>query len=81
MCRRPDDLGAHAAERKRLVSRRDKLLNDLVKLEHDRRNGKVADLRYASRREEIVAALEHIYGALDSDDLGPEPADRPGLAA
>jgi hypothetical protein len=81
MCRRPAATGARAAERKRLVSRRDKLFNDLVKLEQDRRNGKVAEARYASRREEIVAALEHVYGALDSDDLGPEPADRPGIAA
>jgi len=28
-----------------------------------------------------VAALEHIYGALDTDDAGPEPADRAGRAA
>ncbi len=76
MCRRPDDAGARATERKRLLSRRDKLFNDLVKLEHDQRSGKVASPRFASRREEIVAALEHIYGALDSDDHGPEPADR-----
>jgi hypothetical protein len=81
MCQRPADTGAHVAERKRLISRRDRLFNDLVKLEHDRRSGKLAETRYASRREEIVAALEHIYGALDSDDLGPEPADRPGIAA
>ena len=31
--------------------------------------------------ESLLAALKHIYGALDSDDSGPEPADRPGLAA
>ena len=72
---------ALAAERKRLMSRRDKLFNDLVRLEHDHRIGKVGEGRYATRREEIVAALEHIYGALDADDMGPEPADRSGLAA
>jgi hypothetical protein len=76
MCRRPDDTGSLAAERKRLASRRDKLFNDLVKLEHDSRSGKVGATRYGSRREEIVTALEHIYGALDSDDHGPEPVDR-----
>jgi hypothetical protein len=81
MCQRPDDTGARAAERKRLISRREKLLNDLVKLERDRGATKIGETRYASRREEIIAALEHIYGALDNDDLGPEPADRPGLAA
>jgi hypothetical protein len=81
---------ALAAERKRLTSRRDKLFNDLVRLEQDHRSGKVGEGRYAARREEIVAALEHIYGALDADDMGPlgpsdtkgpEPADRSGLAA
>ena len=27
------------------------------------------------------AALEHIYGALDGDEMDPEPAGRSGLAA
>jgi hypothetical protein len=81
MCHRPDDTGARSAERRRLVLRRDKLLGDLVRLEHDHGSGKIAGARYASRREEIIASLEHIYGALDSDDRGPEPADRAGLAA
>ncbi len=39
------------------------------------------EARYAARREELVSALELVYGALDSDDTGPEPADRAGLAA
>lgn len=69
-----DDKAAAAAERKRLVSKRDKLLNDLVRLEQDRRHGKVDDRRYTSRREELVAALEQIYGALDSDDADPVAA-------
>ena len=43
--------------------------------------GKVADARYESRRESLIGTLEQIYGALDSDDSGPEPADRPGIAA
>jgi hypothetical protein len=90
LSRGPKESTAFAAERKRLVSRRDKLFNDLVRLEHDHRSGKIGDIRYAARREEIVAALEHIYGALDSDDrgpigpsgdMGPEPADRSGVAA
>jgi hypothetical protein len=78
---KPQDTGAaDAAERKRLIAKRDKLLNDLVRLETDRRRGRVDDGRYAARREELIAALEHIYGALDTQDAGPEP-DRAGLAA
>jgi len=71
--------GAVAAERKRLVAKRDKLLNELVRLEQERRQGKVDDRRFAARREDLVAALEQVYGALDGG-AGPEPADR-GLAA
>jgi hypothetical protein len=80
--RRPDDDAAmRAAERKRLLAKREKLLNDLVRLENDQRHGRVDDRRHATRREELMAALENIYGALDGDDTGPEPADRAGLAA
>ena len=79
---RRNDVEARAAERKRLVGRREKLLNELVRLEHDRRKGKLADSRYASRREDLVTALEHVYGALDTGNLGgPGPAGRSGLAA
>jgi hypothetical protein len=76
-----DDKAAVAVERKRLLAKRDRLLGDLVRLEQDRRHGKVDDRRYAPRREELVAALEQVYGALDGGDAGPEPADRAGLAA
>jgi hypothetical protein len=78
---RSHDADGRASERKRLIARREKLFSDLVRLENERREGKIADARYESRRESLVAALEHIYGALDSDDSGPAPADRPGLAA
>ncbi len=76
-----DDASARAAERKRLISKRDKLLNELVRLENDRRNARTDERRYTVRREELVAALEPIYSALDSDESGPGPADRAGLAA
>jgi hypothetical protein len=80
--RQPDDDGAmRAAERKRLLAKRERLFNDLVRLENDRRLGRVDDRRHATRREELMAALENVYGALDGDDTGPEPADRAGLAA
>jgi hypothetical protein len=70
-----------ASERKRLVARRERLLQDLVKLESARRRGRVDEARYASRRGELVDALEQVYGALEPDDAGPEPAGRAGLAA
>jgi len=61
------------AERKRLVARREKLLNDLVRIESDRRSGRLDAPRYAARRAELVAALEGVYGELD-DDTGVELA-------
>jgi hypothetical protein len=83
VARRPAQDGAAtlAAERKRLLTRRDKLFNDLVRIEQDRANGRVDDRRYAVRREEIVGALEKVYSALDADDTGLDPALRPGVAA
>jgi hypothetical protein len=60
--------------------RRDKLFTELVRLEHDRRTNRVNQARYEARRQELVAALENIYGSLDSDDMDPGP-DRSGLAA
>jgi hypothetical protein len=79
--KQPDDEGTmRAAERKRLLTRREKLFNDLVRLENDRRQGRVDERRHATRRDELMASLENVYGALD-DDHGPEPAAGPGLAA
>ena len=75
------DGSARAAERKRLVARRDRLFHDLVRLEQDHRNGRTDARRYATRREELVSALENIYSALDGDDTAPDPADRAGVAA
>jgi hypothetical protein len=71
---------AAAGARKPLIARRDRLFNELVRLENDHRRGKIDVRRYAPRREELVAALEQVYSALDSHDAGPEPA-RAGLAA
>ncbi|HEV2985134.1 MAG TPA: hypothetical protein VGX46_12125, partial [Vicinamibacterales bacterium] len=75
------DPSGRVAERKRLIARRERVFGDLVRLERDRRSGRGDDRRYAARREEILAALENVYSALDGDDTGPEPADRAGLAA
>ena len=75
------DAGAQAAERKRLIARREKFFNELARLEQDRRGGRVDDRRYASRREELVSSLEAIYNALESHEPEPGPADRAGVAA
>ena len=74
----PDD---KAGERKRLVARREKLFQDLVRLEHDHRRGRIDAGRYRSRREDLLQSLEQVYGALDDDETGPEPASRSGVAA
>jgi hypothetical protein len=66
-------------ERKRLVARREKLLNELARLEQDRRASRIDDRRYATRREELIASLEQIYGVLDSHDAGVQPGDHAGL--
>jgi hypothetical protein len=66
---------------KRLIARREKLFQELVRLELDRQRGVVQEARYAERRRDIIATLEQIYGALDSDDTTPEPTRRPDLAA
>ena len=77
----PEDRGA---ARRALIARREKLFQELVRLEHDQRRGRGDQARYAARREELIAALEHVYGALDSDDpssracaagAGPQPRD------
>lgn len=70
-----------ASERKRLIARREKLFQDLVRLESDQRRGKIDASRYSARREELLEGLENVYGALDEDDAGPEPASRAGVAA
>jgi hypothetical protein len=66
---RPNENDAsRAADRKRLIARREKLFGELVRLEHDHRQGRVDGRRYASRREELVAALENVYRALDDGE-------------
>jgi len=79
--RSTDHVATKAAERKRLIARRDKLFNDLIRLEHEHRNGRADDRRYAARRDDLVAALEQVYTALDSHDIGADPADSAGLGA
>ena len=72
---RKQEAGAVDAERTRLVTRREKLFGELVKVERERRGGR-QDERSAARREELMAQLEHVYGALDDAD-----PDRAGATA
>jgi hypothetical protein len=78
---RRSDPSSQANERKRLLARREKLFQELVRLEHDQRRGRVDGRRFAARREELLASLEQVYSALDSDETSPEPTGRAGLAA
>ena len=75
------DASAKATERKRLIARREKLFNEITRLEHDHRSGRADDRRYTSRRADLVTSLEQVYGALDDHDPGREPADRAGATA
>jgi hypothetical protein len=78
----PSDPKSRGEERRQLIARREKLFQDLLRLEVDHRRGRGDQSRYAGRRQELVAAHEHLYGALDTDDTSPEPANRTGgLAA
>jgi hypothetical protein len=70
-----------AAERKRIVARRERLFQELIRLEQDHRRARIDRGRYAVRREELLQSLEHVYGALDEGGTGPEPASRSGVAA
>ena len=72
---------AQSADRKRLAARRDKLFNDLVRLENDRRTGRTDDRRYAARREDLIAALEQVYNALESHEIELHPAGSAGFPA
>jgi hypothetical protein len=70
--RRPADPDQQGSERKRLVARREKLFQELLRLEQDHRRGRGDAARYDERRKALVEALENVYGALGGD---------PGVAA
>jgi hypothetical protein len=60
-----------------LAARREKLLNDLVDLERQHKNGRVDDRRYATKRQTLITQLEHVLGELDH----PPSTGGEGLAA
>jgi hypothetical protein len=63
---RPPAAESAGAERKKMVARRERLLQDLVRLEQDHRRGRVEPARYGARREDLMKALEQIYSELDA---------------
>jgi len=79
--RSTESSGGRSAERKQLIARREKLFQELVRLEQEHRRGRMNDARYAARREDLLAALENVYGALDEDGMAPDPVTRAGVAA
>jgi hypothetical protein len=63
-----------------LVSRRDGLLSRLEELEIKRRNGKMADERYLTRRQRLIAELEDVYHEIDLSGGRSQGGDE-GVAA
>jgi hypothetical protein len=73
----PQDVGSRVSDHSRLVSERNRLFNDLIRLERDHQAGGLNERVYTVRRGELLTALERVYGALDSDEVvGPVPSNR-----
>jgi hypothetical protein len=68
--RKPADPDQQGNERKRLIARREKLFQELLRLEQDHRRGRLDTARYTERRTALVEALENVYGALGGGDPG-----------
>lgn len=59
--------GANAARIKQLTGKREKIFNELVRLEQQRRAGSVDAAKYAERRPALIAQLERVYRDLDAE--------------
>ena len=57
---------ADAARVKQLTGKREKIYNDLIRLEQQRRAGTVDAAKYAERRPALIAQLERVYRELDA---------------
>jgi hypothetical protein len=62
---------ARDGERRRLTAQRDSLYGELVKVEQQRRTGRIDEERYRARREHLLSQLERVYGALDDAPGAP----------
>jgi hypothetical protein len=56
-----------ASRRQQMHTRRDKLFAELAGLEEQRRKGSVDARAYATRREQLVTALEDLYAGLERE--------------
>jgi hypothetical protein len=56
-----------SARRQKLDQRRERLFTDLAVVEQQRRAGSLDEARYASRRAELMRALERVFAELDAD--------------
>jgi hypothetical protein len=56
-----------ASRRQQMHARRDKLFADLAALEAQRRAGTIDPRVYATRREQLVTALEDLYAGLERE--------------
>ena len=59
------DTGETEKRRMALEARKEKLFRDLVRIERQRRAGKVGSTKYASRRSDLFRLLEKVYRELD----------------
>ncbi len=59
-----------SARRQELEGRRERLFGDLLRLEQEKRSGRLDAEVFARRRGEVLSALERIYGELDSASPG-----------
>lgn len=67
-CARPGKpAAAHDERRRRLDATRDRLFTELTALEEQHRQQSIDPERYASRRGELIAALERIYSEMDGE--------------
>ena len=58
---------ANATRVKQLTGKREKIFNELVRLEQQRRAGSIDAAKYAERRPALVGQLERVYRDLDSE--------------
>ena len=58
---------ANAARIKQLTGKRERIFNELVRLEQQRRAGSIDAAKYAERRPALVAQLERVYRDLDAE--------------
>lgn len=56
-----------AAQRRQLEARRDRLFDELARLETRQRESEIDPDHYGARRRELVSALEDVYAALDDE--------------